>query len=54
MNDLGYFLFGMVDGLVLLGVLTALMWAAVHDGRDERAFRLSGWSPAPVLAVSPV
>ena len=40
MRDLGYVLFGIVDGLVLAGVFAGLTWAAIHDGRDERAFQV--------------
>ena len=51
MRDLGFLLFGVVDGLVLLGVFTGLTWAAIHDGRDERAFRAR--MPRPALAPVP-
>lgn len=39
MHDLGYLLFGVVDGLVLASVFAGLTWAAIQDGRDERAFK---------------
>jgi len=52
MRDLGFLLFGIVDGLVLLGVFAGLTWAAIHDGRDERAVRarVHRTAPAPIAA----
>ena len=35
----GFIIFSCVAAIAVLGSLSALMWAAVWDGRDERAFR---------------
>jgi len=52
MRDLGFLLFGIVDGLVLVGVFAGLAWAAINDGRDEQATRVRVAQPAlvPVAA----
>ena len=50
MRDLGFLLFGIVDGLVLIGVFAGLAWAAIHDGRDEQAVRARVAMPALVPA----
>jgi len=52
MRDLGFLLFGIVDGLVLVGVFAGLAWAAINDGRDEQSVRVRLQHPAlvPVAA----
>ena len=45
-DDAGFIIFSCVAAIAVLSSLTALIWAAVWDGRDERAFRAmrKGWS----------
>ena len=38
-DDAGFIIFSCVAAIAVLSSLTALIWAAVWDGRDERAFR---------------
>ena len=56
MKDLGYILFGIVDGLAVAIVFIGLTWAGLRDGADERAFRerlAAPPAPAPEPALAP-
>lgn len=41
-DDAGFLTLSLISGLTIVGAFTGLFWAAVQDGRDERAFRLRG------------
>jgi hypothetical protein len=38
-DDAGFLTMSACSALAVLGTFAALLWAAVQDGRDERAFR---------------
>jgi uncharacterized membrane protein len=38
-DDAGFIILSCVGAIAVLSSLSALIWAAVWDGRDERAFR---------------
>jgi hypothetical protein len=41
-DDAGFLTLSAISLIAIVGSFTALLWAAVQDGRDERAFRRSG------------
>ena len=53
MKDLGYLLFGIADGLILVIVFAGLTWAAIADGDDERAVRARLADLAPASGAQP-
>ena len=38
----GFLILSLISALAIAGTFAGLCWAAVQDGRDERAFRLRG------------
>jgi hypothetical protein len=38
-DDAGFLTLAITGGLAIIASFVALTWAAVQDGRDERAFR---------------
>jgi hypothetical protein len=47
-DDAGFIILSCVSAAVVLSSLSALVWAAVRDGRDERAFRARTRASSPV------
>ena len=41
-DDAGFLTLSLVSALAIVGTFAGLFWAAIQDGRDERAFRLRG------------
>jgi hypothetical protein len=39
-DDAGFIVLSTISALVCTGCLVALIWAAIQDGREERAFRM--------------
>jgi hypothetical protein len=38
-DDAGFIILSAISAIAVLSSFTALVWAAIRDGRDERAFR---------------
>ncbi len=54
-DDAGFIILSSVAAIVVLSSLSALIWAAVRDGRDERAFRsMRKGSPSQHRAFSAI
>lgn len=41
-DDAGFLTLSLLSALAILTTFAGLFWAAIQDGRDERAFRLRG------------
>ena len=41
-DDAGFLTLSLRGAMAIIGTFAGLLWAAVQDGRDERAFRLRG------------